>query len=171
MCRQYMLHRYFIIILVALNLLLIGTDALIAEEAQDLTPNIKIKNNPELSIEDSRREITKLYSTIIPADEATIYTIKLNGLSTDIAPLPNESRVIELPENQYVYQSPEKVTNYLPNGTSLTYHESQPILIIPGQAIVLEVKNLEKYSIETPSRIHGSHHSRIYKKLHNKLGR
>ena len=143
---KYMIQN-ILLLLVVVNIFLMGAEVYRAEETADISPHIQINRFPEISAKKTRSEVSEMYSSIISADESNIHTIKLNGLSPDIVALPADSYVIQLPENRYAYQSPKKTTNLLPEGTVLTYHETTPILTIPGEAIALEVKNMEEYSV------------------------
>jgi DNA-binding MarR family transcriptional regulator len=147
MIKTYTIIRLLIIFLISINLLLISTTTYIADETKNIQPTVEIENDHQPSLKESRQQVSKLYSKLIPADESNIHTIKLNGLSTDIAPLPTNSNVIELPKNRFVYQSPTQEIQILPDGTQITYHNTQPILLVPGEAIGLEVSNLKQYSI------------------------
>lgn len=147
MYTKYMKIRYFLIILLALNLILLSVETITADDPKEISPNIQIENDQNITQKETRYQISALYARILPANESYLKTIKLNGLSTDVATLPADSNIIQLPNNRYLYESPEKQTNIFPEGTSLTYHDTQPILVVPGEAIALEIQNLKQYSI------------------------
>ena len=147
MYKKYMIQK-ILLLLIAINIVLMAAEISHADETADGSPNITINTYPELSVKKTRSTVSDMYSSIIYANESNIRTIKLNGLSTDIVPIPADSYILQLPENHYVYRSPEKTTNLLPKDTQLTYYETTPILIIPGEAIALEVTNLKQFSID-----------------------
>lgn len=89
-----------------------------------------------------------LYTSVVANESLNTSTIVLNGNVVTLVKLPAGSIAVRLPEDRIALKVSEENSSLLPVGSSVSYYDEQPILIIPQKSEVLAVSSVVISPIE-----------------------
>jgi len=101
-------------------------------------------NSSSLQINDVTqvKDFQEVYTSVIADESLNTSTIVVNGEEKTLVPLPAGSIAIRLPGDRIALQVSEENSSLLPEGSTISYYDEQPLLVIPDETQVLAVSNV-----------------------------
>ncbi|MBU0497621.1 MAG: helix-turn-helix domain-containing protein [Candidatus Thermoplasmatota archaeon] len=147
MYRNKLRKSILFVIVLTLFITFVSLETIAGDDTANTKPQFRVIQIPNTDAS-LTTDFGSIFSHILSDSNTKLRTIRLNGKSTDVTSLPDDSSIIQLPQNRYAYRSPTKTTSLLPEGTTLVSEDTTTYVVIPGEAIALEATHIEKYDVE-----------------------